>query len=80
MSISRPAPADSSEYVYFGDSVRKACNEQCQYLARHLAGVHGSEDLGSDLRWFGSLGDYHDVMIHKGDVDTFIQRYKAHIA
>lgn len=74
----RTAPNDTTNFTNFGDAVRGACNEQCQYLVRHLAGIHGSKDLGSDLRWFGSLGDYHDVMIHKDDVGIFIRRYKAH--
>lgn len=67
--------ADLTEYVRFGDVAIGRCKQQCQYAVRYLAGVHGSPDLGSDLRWIGDTGDYHDVVIHKGDVEKFVARY-----
>lgn len=67
--------ADLSDYTGFGDVARDQCGQQCQYAARNLAGEHGSVDLGSDLRWIGNTADYHNLVIHKDDVATFVERY-----
>lgn len=66
--------ADLSDYTDFGDVARSQCGQQCQYAVRHLAGVHGSPDLGSDLRWIGDTANYHFLVIHKDDVATFVER------
>lgn len=73
---SKPQPADTTDYIEFGDVARDRCGQQCQYAARNLAGEHGSADIGSDLRWYGNTADYHYLMIHKDDADVFVTRYK----
>ncbi len=35
-------------------------------------------DLGSDLRWYGHTGDYHNLYLHQDDVDEFVRRVKDH--
>lgn len=75
---SRPVPTDISDYVRFGDVAIDRCGQQCQYAVRHLAGEHGSFDLGSDLRWAGFTGDYHKILLHRDDVETFVSRYREH--
>lgn len=69
-----PAPGD---YVDFGDVCRNRCGQQAQY------GVHyfdKDKKLGEGIRLRGKRGreldlsSYHDVEIHKDDVDTFVER------
>lgn len=76
MSTTRPEPDDITNYIEFGDVARGRCRMQCQYASRYLDGGCGSPDLGSDLRWYGSTSDYHFIMIHKDDADTFVGRMR----
>jgi hypothetical protein len=66
------------DYVDFGDVARGRCSMQCQYASRYLAGAHGYADLGSDIRWYGALADYHRLRIHKDDVEAFVERVLKH--
>lgn len=75
MKREQPSDINGPDYVYFGDVARSLCLQQCQYAARNLAGEHGSEDLGSDLRWYGDTADYHNLMIHLEDGEEFARRY-----
>lgn len=74
----REPPADTSDYIEFGDVARARCGQQCQYASRNLAGELGSTDLGSDLRWYGNTADYHFLMIHREDADEFVRRMREH--
>ena len=64
------------DYVDFGDHVRNAGLGQCQYVSRYVDGRHNYPNLGDGLRFIGSPDDYHALMIHADDVDTFIERVK----
>jgi len=77
----RTAPADGSatDYIRFGEVARDRCGMQCQYASRYLMGdLDGYPKLGEDLRWFGRTEDYHGLMIHKDDADTFVRRAREH--
>lgn len=66
----------SDDYVSFGDVARKQLNEQCQYASRYITGKNGVPALGTDLRFKNLDTDsYHDILIHIGDVATFVNRY-----
>jgi len=67
-----------TEWVNFGDVARKRLNEQCQYVSRYVGGRHGSPDLGGGLRFQGDPTDYHDLLIHRDDVDEFVRRVEVH--
>ena len=72
--VKRAKPFDYFNYIRFGDVVHSELAMQTQYASRHLAGEHGFADLGSDLRWYGSTGDYHGLMIHRDDAAEFVKR------
>jgi len=63
-----------TDYVEFGDVARQQCHEQCQYVSRYLDGRHGYPNLGEGIRFQGDIADYHDLLIHKDDVATFVKR------
>ncbi len=69
-----------SDYVNFGDLVRSALNQQCQYASRYVGGHCDYPDLGKGLRFIehGKVvkyaDDYHALMIHKDDVKEFLSR------
>jgi hypothetical protein len=66
-------------YVHFGDVALRQCGEQCQYVSRYVDGrIAGYPNLGKGLRFIGKPSDYHDLRIHKDDVEEFVRRYKAH--
>ncbi len=72
--------ADRDGFVKFGDVSRKLLNKQCQYGVTYAFGDESCDcpNLGKDLRITGDPGIYHDVKIHKDDVDEFIRRYEAY--
>ena len=63
------------DYVEFGDVARGQLGQQCQYASRYLDGKCGGPNLGEGIRfvWL-SPGDYHSIIIHKDDVEKFVQR------
>ena len=65
------------DYVSFGDVARNRCGEQCQYVSRLVNGRHGNPELGIGLRFLGDPSDYHFLLIHKDDVETFVGRVKT---
>lgn len=73
-----PDSGTTPDYVDFGDVARDRCSMQCQYASRYLSGAYGSADLGSDLRWYGEVSDYHRLRIHKDDVEKFVERVLKH--
>ena len=68
-----------SNYINFGDYVRKELNQQCQYVSRYLTGSHGDANLGEGLRYIGSQADYHGIMIHKDDAKIFVKQYHKYM-
>lgn len=60
--------------VEFGDVARNVIGMQCQYASRYVFGILGNPDLGSDLRTEGDAYDYHSLLIHRDDVETFVKR------
>ena len=64
-------------WVRFGDVARRRCGEQAQYASRAIDGEDGYPHLGAGLRFRGDPRDYHFVLIHADDVETFVARWKA---
>lgn len=65
-------------YTSFGDVAREQLGQQCQYASRYVTGRNDDyPNLGEGLR-FKNLddGNYHAILIHRDDIDTFVQRYK----
>lgn len=72
--------ADKDGFVKFGDVSRRLLNKQCQYGVTYAFGDESCDcpNLGEDLRITGDPGNYHDVKIHKDDIDEFVRRYEAY--
>ena len=69
---SRSPDPDPADYVPFGDVARRRLGMQCQYAVRYLDPTR-YPDLAATIRWQGAIADYHDVMIHRDDVEIFVQ-------
>ena len=68
------------DYINFGDFARNTLGQQCQYASRYVNGKRGSENLGIGLRFENADScDYHDIRIHKDDVEIFERRYRKHM-
>ena len=67
-----------TDYVLVGDICRNRMGQQCQYGARYLDPLCAPDGqyVGSGLRIIGACSDYHQMRIHKDDVETFIQRWE----
>lgn len=66
-------------FIDFGDVARERCGDQCQYVSRYVDGkLPGYPVLGQGLRFEGSTRDYHDLKIHRDDVEEFVRRYKTY--
>jgi hypothetical protein len=61
---------DDPNYVPFGDVARKRLNQQAQYARHWLT----DPELGKGIRWRGDHIFYHQLQIHKDDVETFVTR------
>lgn len=70
--------ADGDGMVDFGDVARNILGRQCQYVSRYVSGVADTPILSSDLRTSGDIYDYHSLRIHQDDVQTFVDRVRAH--
>jgi len=70
-----------SEYINFGDMVRKRTGVQCQYMSRYLHGcIDGWPNLAVGLRIKGEpINHYYSVLIHKDDVEEFLNRYNKYL-
>jgi hypothetical protein len=70
-------------WLPFGDVARGRLGQQCQYASRLIDGRHGSPRLGDGLRFQDRTGgpvdvsDYHDIRIHRDDIETFVERVLA---
>ena len=70
---------DENGFVNFGDVARSLLNQQSQYASRYVDGqLDGRPNLGKDLRFEGSPMDYHDLKIHKDDIQEFVDRVKQY--
>lgn len=66
-------------FVSFNDIARNSLNQQSQYASRYIDGTkEGYPNLGEGLRFDGRADDYHDVCIHKDDVEEFVRRVKEY--
>lgn len=64
-------------WARFGDVARDRCGEQAQYASRAIDGRLGYPHLGEGLRFRGDASNYHAVLIHADDVETFVTRWIA---
>lgn len=70
--------ADDS-FVSFGDVSHGRLGQQSQYASRYIDGVlEGWPCLGYGLRFCGSTNMYHNLKIHKDDVDEFVRRVEQY--
>lgn len=49
---------------------------QNQYVAGYFDGRDGRPILSYGLRWTGTSEDYHEILIHKDDVEIIADRIK----
>ncbi len=49
---------------------------QNQYVAGYFDGRDGRPILSYGLRWTGTSEDYHEILIHKDDVEVMASRIK----
>lgn len=73
------AASPACRYVNFGDVAVERCREQCQYASRAVDGRHGYPNLGQGLRFIGDPRDYHSLLIHDDDVETFVARWNSRV-
>lgn len=70
---------DENGYVHFGDIALDLLRQQSQYASRYVDGkIEGYPNLGNDLRFQGSSSDYHELKIHKDDIEEFIRRVREY--
>lgn len=67
-----------NDHVPLGSVARERLGEQCQYVARYVAGSERVPALGGGLRTTGTVADYHAMTIHRDDVEEFVARVRAH--
>ena len=73
--------ADKDGFVNFGEVSRRLLNMQAQYGSRFIDGAFGEyPKLGEGLRIKGNSDDYHNLRIHRDDIDEFMNRYNAHLS
>jgi len=63
----------SEDYIDFGEICRNKLNMQCQYGMYYIEGFGGYPDVSEGLRFIRN-DNWHQIKIHKDDVDEFISR------
>lgn len=63
----------NKDFVPFGDVARNRIGMQCQYASRYL-NPKEYPDISHDTRWKGDIANYHEIYIHKDDVESFVSR------
>lgn len=76
---------DNDGFVRLGDIARGLLRRQTQYVSRFIDNTDSEyPNLGESLRLKNvfregkGTGNYHDYMIHKDDIDTFVKRVKEY--
>ncbi|MDD5749465.1 MAG: hypothetical protein PHO91_01600 [Patescibacteria group bacterium] len=70
---------DENGYVHFGDIALDLLRQQSQYASRYVNGkIEGYPSLGDDLRFQGDPSEYHELLIHKDDIQEFIKRVREY--
>jgi len=72
--------SDEAGFVRFGDVSRQILNQQAQYGSRYLGGWEKDNypNLGEGLRIQGKIDDYHNLKIHKDDIEEFVKRFEEY--
>lgn len=71
--------ADENGFVDFGKVSRQLLGKQTQYGSRYIDGAFGEyPKLGEGLRVKGNSDNYHNIKIHKDDIDEFVKRYREY--
>ncbi len=69
---------DAEGYVNIRVASRKI-GMQNQYASYFLDGMGGRPNFGKGLRWKEpKFGSYHEIRIHKDDVEEFVRRVKEY--
>ena len=69
---------DAEGYVSFGEVSRQLLSMQCQYGCRYINGSRDYPALGLGIRFKGRVCEYHELRIHKDDVEQFVDRVWAY--
>lgn len=81
MDVKESFQADKDGFVSFGDVSRQLLGKQAQYGSRFVDGAFGEyPKLGEGLRVKGNSDDYHNLKIHRDDIDEFVKRYREYSA
>jgi len=67
---------NEDNYVNFGDVCRGQLGIQCQYGMYYLEGLGGYPNLSEGIRIKGDINWWHELKIHKDDVDEFVRRVR----
>jgi len=70
---------DKNGYLKIGDFSTQELQRQSKSVAAFLDGDEGTNpdiNLGTDLKFQGSSGNYSDMKIHTDDLEEFIKRVR----
>ena len=80
MPISHNFEADSEGYVSLGEVSRSLLGKQaqygCPYFDAQSAAHRDIPYLGEGLRIKGTAAIYHEMLIHKDDIEEAVERFK----
>lgn len=68
---------DQDGFVNFGDVARGLLHQQSQYASRYISGLDRPK-LAEGLRTLGDPDDYHELRIHKDDIQEFVDRVRKY--
>ncbi len=67
------------DWVRLGEVAYARLKMQTQYAARYVHGLGVIPGLGQGLRFEGDPASYHDVYVHKDDLEEFVKRVTLHL-
>jgi archaellum component FlaC len=72
--------ADEDGYIFTATFATQELRRQNKSIASFLDNDEGTGDydLGKDIRFKGSSGNYSEMKIHIDDLDEFVKRVKEH--
>lgn len=67
------------DWIRLGEIAYDRLHMQTQYAARYIRGRGTEPGFGQGLRFEGDPADYHDVYVHKDDLEEFVTRVTEHL-